>query len=109
MTSRLIWKGAEVEAKIMDAAVTSVDETTDASASQARSVAAVLTGEMQAGIDTEAAQVSGHQVIGRLVARSGHSIFVEIGTNDTPAQPFLRPSADGENTKLAGRIRSKLS
>jgi len=31
--------------------------------------------------------------------------FVEYGTNDTGAHPFMRPAADGERERLPNRLR----
>lgn len=108
MAGRLIWKGQEVEARVAAASQAAVDETNEAGATLARGAAPFRTGELQGSIGTEPASVSGDQVKGQLVARAPHSIFVELGTSKMPAQPYLRPSADAENSKLAGRIRSRL-
>jgi HK97 gp10 family phage protein len=108
MANKLIWKGKQVEAKVIAASQDAVNETNEAAATQARSSAAYRTGELRGGIGVEPASVSGDQIKGKLVARAPHSIFVELGTVNMAAQPFLRPAADNENSKLAGRIKNKL-
>lgn len=32
--------------------------------------------------------------------------FEEFGTSDTPAHPFMRPSAEAESTQIIGRLRN---
>lgn len=105
---KLIWKGDQVEAKVIAASRDAVDETNEASAARARAEAPVRTGSLREGIGTRPATEEGAVISGQLVARAKHSLFVELGTVNMPAQPFLRPSADAENPRLVSRIKSRI-
>ena len=108
MMAKLIWKGDQVVAKVVTASREAIDETNEASASRARADAPFRTGSLREGIGTRSATESGTVVSGQLIAAAKHSLFVELGTVNMPAQPFMRPSADAENPHLAARIGSKL-
>lgn len=108
MASKLTWKGAEVEAKIIEASREAIDETNEAGAEQAFVDAPFRTGELREGIHVVPAVVSADKVSGQMVSSAAHSLFVELGTVHMAAQPFQRPAADTENPKLAARIKSRL-
>lgn len=107
MAARLIWRGNEIEEKVTAAAKAAVDETTRATAEQAQQRVPVLTGQLRNSIRAEPAS-TGPLITGRVVAGMPYALFVELGTSRSPAQPYLRPSADAENTKLSGRIKGKI-
>ncbi len=48
----------------------------------------------RAPVDTGALRDSIHAEPGKVVVEVPYAAFVEYGTSDTPAQPFLRPAAD---------------
>jgi HK97 gp10 family phage protein len=106
--AKLIWKGDEVARKVIDSSRQAIDETNEAAAVLAKGTAPARTHELEQSVETEPARQEGPLLVGRLVARARHSLFVELGTVFMRAQPFLRPSADQENRKLASRIKAKL-
>lgn len=50
-----------------------------------------------APVDTGALRDSIHAEPGKVVVEVPYAAFVEYGTSDTPAQPYLRPAADTVN------------
>lgn len=55
----------------------------------AQQLAPVDTGELRASIHVEA---GAHALARRVVASAGHAAFVEFGTRDSEAQPYLTPA-----------------
>lgn len=53
-----------------------------------------LDAEQRAPVDTGALQDSISYADGAVTADVPYAPFVEYGTSDTPAQPFMRPAAD---------------
>jgi HK97 gp10 family phage protein len=106
--AKLVWLGDDVEASVRDASVEAIDETNTAAAAQAKGAAPVRSGEHRDSIEVQPALIEGDQVTGSWGANAKHSPFVELGTSKMAAQPHLRPAADAENRKLAGRIRDRL-
>jgi HK97 gp10 family phage protein len=104
----LRWRGDEVVRNVESAARKAVEETNKAKVNAAQGRAAVRSGEMRAGIRNIGIEVSGSLIRGTWGGTARHSIFVELGTVHMRAQPFLRPTDDAENQKLAGRIASEL-
>lgn len=61
----------------------------------ARRNAPVRTGALRDGIDSRVVGTGRNQSVAGIVgATARHSIFVEFGTSDTPAQPFLFPALE---------------
>ena len=67
------------------AATTATTVMSEDVASDARSRAPVDTGALRDSIDVQP---------GKVTVSVPYAAFVEYGTSDTPAQPFLRPAAD---------------
>jgi HK97 gp10 family phage protein len=61
---------------------------------EARRLAPVGTGELRRSIVIEDEPNSGELRVGWYKIAGAHGPFVEFGTEDTPAQPHLRPAAD---------------
>ena len=61
---------------------------------EAKRLAPEDTGELRSKITTEPQPSGQHEVAVALVSNAPHSSFVEFGTSDTPAQPFMRPATD---------------
>lgn len=59
-------------------------------ARRAQALASVRTGELRSSISAEVVRTGGLRM--RLQATAPHAVYVERGTSDTPAQPFLRPA-----------------
>lgn len=76
-------------------AVVVVERATTAIASMARTLAPVLTGDLVEHIDAVAAGLTG-----TVVSSSEHADYVEYGTSDTPAQPYMGPAFDAHERDL---------
>lgn len=70
-----------------------MQEVGEAVAERAESNAPVLTGELAASVETETVLEDGVWKA-RVRATAPYAAFVEFGTEDTPAQSFLRPALD---------------
>lgn len=100
------WNGAKIIANIVNATKEAIDETTAAAAEEARSSHGyeTRTGILEEETISEPAQVEGHRITGRFGStqrRGFYGLFKEY------EEPFLRPAADKEFPKLAGRISEK--
>jgi HK97 gp10 family phage protein len=73
----------------------------------AKSLAAVDTGEMRDKIEITKYPRYGSQ-IGTLEAKADHSIFVEYGTVNMDAQPFMTPAAEQGRRLFNKRVRAVL-
>lgn len=105
----LKWKGDQVFNNVMTATRHGIDETTAASVNLAKSTVPVDTSTLQGSIRIEPAKDEGGRVKGRWGSFDVlYALWVEIGTRHNRAQPYLRPSADSEYPKLAGRIKARL-
>lgn len=76
-----------VDAQIKRVANHFLEDVVEQITDDARRLAAVDTGEMQDSVFGEVVNGSG-----RVGATAEHSRFVELGTENMPAQPFLRPA-----------------
>lgn len=70
-----------------------VDEIAEAVAEEARHLAPVDTGLLAASIKVEQETLDGNPGA-VIVAGVPYAAYVEVGTSDTPAQPFLRPAIE---------------
>lgn len=61
------------------------------------------TGELAGSVNGTASGTSGE-----VEATARHSGFVEFGTSDTPAQPFMGPAANRARTRIPGRVTAAL-
>lgn len=75
-----------------------------AAAAQAR--APVRTGALRDSITPVPDPESG---FARVTAQAPHAGYVEFGTSDTPAQPFLRPAADSSRSGVIAAIAAALA
>lgn len=102
MTVKLDWKGAQVMAKAIHASQKGIDETTEAAASDAasnhwwRNQSGHLEGEIQ---NEKAVIVPRPKGRFGITSKGFYGFFLERKT------PFMRPAADREFPKLAGRIK----
>ena len=64
-----------------------------------------LTGELR---DSIQAEFDAKEMRGRAVATSKHAGFVEHGTEDTPAQPFMMPAAERSRRRFPERLRTEI-
>lgn len=78
-----------------------VEETAD----DMRAGAPFKTGELREGINAE---FNSKTITGRAVSTARHSQFVENGTSDTPAQPFVEPAANRARRRFPERVEAEL-
>ena len=90
---------ARIPRQVAEAAQTAVMAAADAVADDARTQAPVLTGALR---DSITVQTDEPDVV--VDARADYAGYVEFGTSDAPAQPFLGPAVETERTKLLNRI-----
>jgi HK97 gp10 family phage protein len=70
-----------------------MDEIGEAVVEEARRIAPVDTGDLAASIHAVEETVDGGPGVA-IVADVSYAAFVELGTSDTPAQPYLRPALE---------------
>lgn len=87
---------AAAPATVTAGAERAVDHNTDETAADAREFAPVLTGDLRSKI-----RAMSLGLVGRVVSESDHGGYVEHGTSDTPAQPYMRPAAELAGPRLA--------
>lgn len=87
---------AAAPAEVTAGAVRAVDHNTDLMARDAREFAPVLTGYLVSKIRATAVGLAG-----RVVSEADYGGYVERGTSDTPAQPYMRPAAEIAAPRLA--------
>lgn len=87
---------AAAPAEVTAGAERAVDHNTDLMARDAREFAPVHTGYLKARIQAMSAGL-----VGFVVSEADYSGYVEHGTSDTPAQPYLRPASELAGPRLA--------
>lgn len=109
MAGTLMWKGAQLEAKVAAASKAAVDETMAQAIQVAKPATPVDTGTAQGSIRMQPAVIEGSLTRGRWGSFDvNYFIFLEIGTYKMPAFRPLRIGADAEYWKLAERIKARL-
>lgn len=78
---------------------------TEETADDMRAGAPFKTGELREGINAE---FDPKTITGRAVSTARHSPFVENGTADTPAQPFVEPAANKARRRFPERVKNEL-
>jgi HK97 gp10 family phage protein len=78
---------------------------TEETRDDAKRGAPVLSGELR---DSITAEYEAKKLRGRAAATSDHAGFVEHGTEDTPAQPFMQPAAERARRRFPGRVRTEI-
>lgn len=67
------------------------------------------TATLEGSLQMRPAAVMGRSVVGQWGSFTvNYALWLEIGTADMPAYPYLRPAADATYHLLAGRIRANL-
>jgi HK97 gp10 family phage protein len=87
---------AAAPAEVTAGAARAVDHNTDATARDAQTFAPVRTGYLKAHIRAMSAGLTG-----TVTSEADYGGYVEHGTSDTPAQPYMRPAADLAGPRLA--------
>ena len=108
MSVQLTWYGDRIKKRIDEAQRLGIDETTLACQDPAMSRVRVRTGNLRRSIPRghQAARREGGRWVGRWgSADVSYALWQEIGTARMSAQPYLRPAAQIEYPKLAGRIK----
>ena len=98
----LKWNGPKQFKRIQQALKEAIDETTEAIADSAEARVRRRTGDLSRSIGTAAAEVQGEDVVGAVGAGEFYGLFEEI------QRPYLRPAADSEVPRLAGRVKDRL-
>lgn len=107
---RLSWNGPQIEKAIREAARTEVKAALDYGVALAKQFVPVDTGELRDSI--KATKLVGNQygVKGEITATAGHALYVELGTVNMRAQPYLRPASDiafrNFSKKLADHVKN---
>ena len=108
MSARITeWRGDAILTRVLEAARKAVDDTTEAAARDAAGNHwwSGRSGQLEGEIGSKPAERNGDVVDGSFGAtktRGFYGLFLERRT------PFLRPAADREFPRLAGRIRARL-
>lgn len=103
----MFWKGDEVVAKVEAATKLAIDQTTAAAVNRAKSEHPWKnrTGTLEGSLQMRSARAEGLQIRGEWGSFDvNYAIFLELGTANMPAMPYLRPAADAEYPRLAERI-----
>jgi HK97 gp10 family phage protein len=106
---KLTWYGDKIKKRIEEAQRLGIDETTLACQDPAMSRVRVRTGNLRRSIPRghQAARREGGRWVGRWgSADVSYALWQEIGTARMSAQPYLRPAAQIQYPRLAGRIRA---
>jgi len=82
-----------------------VRDETDEAADDARRNAPVKTGTLRESVQSEYDDKS---IRGRVAATARYAKFVEHGTDDTPAQPFMLPAAEAARRRFPKRLRAEI-
>ncbi len=101
-----------LEEAILDAAEEGMAEGIEMIAATARALAPVESGGLRGSIFGQVHR-GGGSVAGSVTASAPHAMYVEMGTSNTPAQPFLHPAfAMGREQLLeavAARVRGVIN
>lgn len=91
----------EIQAGMEPRAGKAVAETARAVADAAKGRVPVDTGALQASIQAASAGASYQWVV---TANTAYALFVEYGTGNGPAQPYMVPSAESEQNPFLDRM-----
>jgi HK97 gp10 family phage protein len=78
---------------------------TDEARDDARRNAPVKTGTLRESIQAE---YDDKTITGRVAATARYAKFVEHGTDDTAAQPFMLPAAEAARRRFPKRVRAEI-
>jgi len=85
-----------------------VGEAAAEAAAQASAAAVLAKAQAHAPVDTGELRDSGILTPTGFIFTADHAMPVEVGTSTTPAQPFVRPVLDEDNTEVALAVGRKL-
>ena len=102
------WKGPQVRKHVEDSAIFGINATMAAGLIVAKERVAVLTATLQGSLRiVDFARFFSGIARGRWgSADVNYALWQEIGTSIQPGQPYMRPAADQEYSKLWQRIKS---
>lgn len=104
----LKWRGEAIKRRAIEAAKWGIDATTAACVVEAKQKVPVRTATLQGSIQMRPAKERGDDVVGLWGSWNvDYALYVEKGTSRMAAQPYLRPAADHQYPKLAGRIKRR--
>ena len=108
----LIWKDKELIAQINAACEVACKEGAEKVAESARTLAPVLTGDLRMRIDVRKSKFKngGYMVMAQGPGNYSrfYASFVELGTHNTEAQPFLRPALRKNKGWISQNFENKL-
>lgn len=110
-TVKMNLKTAEVQAKIKGATSKALQDTVVDIANDAIRMSPVLTGNNRRSIKFEVGphgEVAKKEGEGAIFSTSGYGGYLETGTVNMAAQPYLKPALDKNIHKLPGNIRTEL-
>lgn len=108
-TVKLNLRTAEAKAEMSEATFETVQEVFELDIkAAAKEGTPVLTGTNKRSIDTEVTQYPGG-VQAQLFTQSGYGGFLEIGTRNMPARPYLQPAFDEGIATIPEKLKEKLS
>lgn len=97
---------ARVAAQVKAAGVAATAEGADAMVEDMRARVPVLTGQTQDEIEVRDGEQDGTKEVG--LFESDHGPYVEFGTSDTEAQPFVTPAGEAERSRFEGRVATRV-
>lgn len=104
-------KNKEVMAKVRKATKEALKDSVTAIANDAIKLSPVLTGNNRRSIRFEVGpggEVAKTEMEGAVYSTSGYGGFLETGTVNMPAQPYLKPALDMNIKKLPKNIKTEL-
>jgi HK97 gp10 family phage protein len=99
-------KLARLPGLVRSAGARAVRGETDEARDDARRGAPVKTGTLR---DSIQAEYDEKKIKGRVVATARYAKFVEHGTDDTAAQPFMQPAAEVARRRFPKRVRAEIA
>jgi hypothetical protein len=108
--SGLDWRGEQILVRAAEASRAAIDETTGACVPIGQGLVHVDTGLLKSKIGTVPAEVRGDEVVGAYGVPDdpGYALPQEL-LPGPQGKPYIRPPADQEYPKLAGRIAGRLA
>lgn len=108
MSSRLDWLGDAIKGRIRRAEKQAIDDTTAACVIPAKDRVHVRTRILQGSIQSRDAVEEEDRVVGRWGSFDVNYAFWQEVLPEPRGRSYLRPAADEEYPKLAGRIKEAL-
>ena len=106
----LKWNGEAIKKKTLDATCLAMDRVMAKCVREAKIMVPVQTATLQGSIRMEPTKLEGDDLVGKWGSYNVmYAVFVELGTINMDAQPYLRPPADKLYPSLPGEIRRAMA